>query len=183
MKSSKQRREQRKRAKMRAIVQQKPLANCDCDLCTELRIDQYEEMTMNITPMNPAPIPTDEKQRDYLLGRLGVIKDQLVEDGRKFFHLTDEEGPHNPKELIDRIVNGRYEFKKGYDDPEETRFTYPWAWIRWRDPKNPADIEGFNKWRDEVLSKLYQDARDAIVIKTPEEGLKILQDFASTTIQ
>ena len=87
------------------------------------------------------------------------------------FHTVDDNPPSDGKELVDRILAGKYEIT----EDEHTSWHYPYG-IRWRDPSKKADMEGF-KAAMENFKNAVQKTYDAAAVLTPAEALASLDDL------
>lgn len=124
-------------------------------------------------------VPTDQKQRDYTLGRLNEIKSLKRNEMRHEFGLMDDDAPMTFEELMARIAAGKFTF------PEDKKTTRMGSWsvleyISWRDPSVKKDEAGFDK-ASAKLDEAYLAARDQTVLGNSDQGLKILEDFKSAT--
>lgn len=117
-------------------------------------------------------------EKDRLLSRARDIYSQKDQQARKDFHMDDDTAPSTPEELIERITTGKYALI-----PEKDRRSY-WSamnCIKWRDPKFPADKDGYTA-AEEKLDKLYDAAKDEIIVYDPEKALASLRAFESATL-
>jgi hypothetical protein len=179
------RRRNRKNQKMRAYIKDFDYdapVNCLADLCPPTpcepacikRNNKMNHMQIDVNAM-PA-IPTDEKQREYLLDRLSQIDWQKDKEIDKAFNIVDMDPPKTAKEMSDRITSGLYVIE-GLDKTPDEKFSWCENWthfFRWRDPSKPKDKAGAQKAR-EALEALLKTTKDTIVIKSPDEGLTALQ--------
>lgn len=146
--------------------------------------------TLNIVARaeQAASYPTDQRQKDHLLGRLHEIKYTKRNALEVEFGLSELPRPKTPAELVAYIKEGKYVFKHE-DDLSEcdsgfcgNEFYYsPWRYIEFRDPAVKADREGYEK-AEKALEKLYDDTKDDIVVLDVEKGLAALRQFESTTV-
>lgn len=128
---------------------------------------------------NCAPVNVEARKMDYLKGRL---ENQFLDKEHalpRAFGLAHDDPPHTPKEFVDRILAGKFELK---DKAKDTHLygSSPAPYITWRDPKVKVDQEGYDK-AYKTLEEEFTKAKDIIVIKSPEEGLKALEKFESKT--
>lgn len=184
MKTSKQRREQRKRAKLR-------MSNSTAMPSPSQAIFEIIEMNMfaNMAPpckKNAGTVACKQEkemnqispEKTYLSRRLDNIEYNVQRSLPKKFGLQDNDRPRTPNELISQITSGKYVVAKGRED---TKIYDPMDFIRWRDPTTVEDQAG----HDAAVAKLHADtqaARDVIVVKDLDSGLKALQDFETANL-
>lgn len=128
---------------------------------------------------NCAPVNVEARKMDYLKGRLNDLFCDKECALPKAFGLENDHPPHTPKEFVERILAGKFELK----DKAKDTYLYgssPSPYITWRDPKVKVDQEGYDK-AYKTLQEEFTKAKDTIVIKSPEEGLKALEKFESKT--
>lgn len=122
----------------------------------------------------------DAKQRDYLKSRLYDIETSKIKDLRVKFNMDAPKGPKTMLDLIDRIKNDKFTLPE--DEWSKTYKHYSTRDVLdnmdWR--TTPADKDGFAS-AEKLLGKAYTDAKDAIMIQEPTEGLKALQAFELQT--
>lgn len=153
------------------------LDDCDCEIC---KPNPYKKgNTMNYAAaVNTSPLPTDQKQREYLLDRLTDIQIEKSSDLHKFFRLDPVKSPRSFNEFIEKVKSGDVSFN-GKDKDEKYYSLYTLlSFVRWA--KDPEDRDGYNaatKKMDEAVAK----TKDIIVIKSPEDGLKALEAFEAQT--
>lgn len=129
---------------------------------------------------------TEARQKDHLVCRLNDIKYQRREVLRTQFGLDELPRPKTPAELVEYIKTGKYVFKHEEDlendDFGSSEFYYsPWRYIQFRDPEVKEDRAGYEK-ACKALEKLYDDTKDEIIVKNPEDALAALRQFESTSI-
>jgi len=127
------------------------------------------------TTMLDSQVSPEQAARKHLLRRLSDAKDEKKLALRQQYGLDDEKAPKSPKEFLERIKAGKF-VVPGAEDEKHPRYWDSYNAIRWRDPAVKEDQEGYDLAKV-VLSKAARDVEDAIVVKTPEEGLKALQGF------
>ena len=144
--------------------------------------DNYSSAQVTVTPTRNL----EAEAKDHLFMRLkGAHGKWIWGDGdtklRKAYGLIVEE-PKSPKDFLDRIKNKQYtlmsqeEFEKECDEDAPLCF---WDWFSWRDPAVKEDREGYEAALRRV-SEAFEKARDIIMVKSPEEGLKALHNFMDT---
>lgn len=115
-----------------------------------------------------------QEQRYHLTDRLEVLHDKKVFELEKAFGLVDDERPYYLKDFVERIQKGMFVLP---DHPErhlaEECSVYD---ISWRDPSVKQNQEGFQK-ASNILRDAYLAAKDDIMIRPVEEGLKTLRAF------
>lgn len=77
--------------------------------------------------------------------------------------------PKNAKQAKDWLARGGFVITS--EDDESYHFN-----SAWQNPDKPRNEEGF-KAAQKLLGKAYADVKDAIIVKSPEDGLKALQEF------
>lgn len=126
-------------------------------------------------PMNNNVQYSDEQNaKQYLIRRLDSLESDKQVKLMRAFGMVDDESPNTPKELLKRIQDGKFFIAKHV---ENVRAFSPIDYFIWRDPSVKKDHDGYVAALD-VLKEKSQQARDIIVVKNQEEGLKALQDFA-----
>lgn len=127
-----------------------------------------------------------QDQRKYLSNRLDEIYYKLLRPLEAKFGLTDDDRPTSPKELKKRIEDGKFIIKGLPDDGEdedEDDYCYYGSWaqmIRWRDPANKADHDGYATALKE-LQTLRQKTLDTIKIDEPKAGLDAIKALEAWT--
>ena len=130
--------------------------------------------------------PTEQRQRDHLIGRLHEIKCTKNEALRVQFGLAELPRPKSAAELVEYIKAGKYVFTREDDlvneDFDYNEFYYsPWSYLEFRDPEVKKDREGYEKAK-KALEKLYDDTRDEIVVLDVEKGLAAVRQFETTSV-
>lgn len=135
---------------------------------------------------NPMYVDNDKhiesSKINYLNGRVEGIfyqKDRALE---KQFGLVSDPRPSSAKELVDRILAGKYVLPDG-DAATKSRYE-PSDAITWRDPAVKKDAAGYEA-ASAVLQKVRTDTIDTIAIGTPVEGLvavKALDAWSFTSV-
>lgn len=153
--------------------------NCSpCTPCTGLKTNIPEKRKTNMrayaTVNNATPLPTDQVQRDYLLGRIFDLECNKDSELRKLFFVDDDEAPNSPKATAERLAAGKYVISNADSDKEFGWHSDSKSVIKWRDPSKPADMAGYRA-ADEAFMKAKQATRDTIVITDPATGLTALQ--------
>jgi hypothetical protein len=126
----------------------------------------------------------EDRQKNHLLDRLRQLKNEKNETMRVNFGLTELPRPKTPAELVEYIKAGKYVFKHEDDlsSDFDSEFYYnPWRFLEFRDPAVKVDREGYEK-AHKALDKLYDDIKDEIIVKSPEDALAALRQFESTAI-
>jgi hypothetical protein len=137
---------------------------------------QEEENLMNYASASviatPATTETQD-QRKYLAKRLDEVYHNHRDGLEAKFGLTDDEAPHGPKELAERLAAGKFSIRGTGDDEKNAGSYRYWTagdLIRWRDPAKKADQDGFDAARADLKAKK-QAALDIIKIDEPKAGL------------
>lgn len=128
-----------------------------------------------------------QDQRKYLSQRLESIYYDLRLPLFAQFGLTDDPCPKTPKELKQRIADGKFIIKGLKDDDNDDEFAddeyFYGSWesmIRWRDPAKKADSEGYVAATKE-LEDLRQKTLDIIKIDEPKAGLDAIKALEAWT--
>jgi hypothetical protein len=119
----------------------------------------------------------EQDQRQYLSDRLFDVTQDKVIELRKKFGLYDER-PETPEDIVERIKSDKFVIP---ERDNNVCFYNAWEQIQWRDPAIKRDAEGYRKAL-EALDKSKTPVRDAIRLKSIEEGLKAIQDFEAATL-
>lgn len=166
-------------------------------VCREVESDCEEKVPLDICPipcaknkkesamatLNISNLTTNDPNREnadkrwYLQNRLDVITQKQVDKLLKEYNLIEEDYPHTPKELRERLESGRYVIPT---DEEWKRLRYNYCnvfdAIEWRDPKAEKDQDGYDEAR-EAFNESMRPVKDAINIQDPKEALATLQEF------
>jgi hypothetical protein len=163
--------------------------NCECDLCVPCstpityslpiaKSAKKDSPKMNIsTAAISNPIPTDQKQRDYLIERLYNIKCAKASEFYTFFKLDPVEGPKTFREFVEKIKSDDFTMDEKRLDQKMSTYSML-DYVRWT--KEKPDQAGYDKALAE-LNKAVQATKDLIVISEPKDGLKALNDFEAKT--
>ena len=135
--------------------------DCECDNCF---------------PSNALPL--DAQKLNFLRGRLQSAYSSKLKDLRKEFFMDEEDAPKTAKELLARIAAGEYVVQKDDFEKEVPVWSTPIKFFEWR--KQPADDAGFAA-ADKLLDAAYQTAKDAIEIKSSEDGLAAIVTLEAWT--
>ena len=192
------RREQRKRAEMRALditpqmvdkaidylmVQDSPVPKT-----TSLSKMKEKKMAHAYATANLMTVshPTEHEQaKSHLSYRLMQITGKKTEDLQKHFHLADDEAPKTPKQLIDRIKEGKFKVRKpdhSFDDTEDyldsDRYSayHLMSYFNWRDPDHKKDHKGYDA-AIKKLEKAVEHLNDTLVVAEAKDGLIALREF------
>lgn len=204
-KTSKQRREQRKRAKMRekesiwqlgspttaVYVQDKVDSTSfirDLDLGAMLTFTTSQPVTIsNCTFVGSGPQNKKEKnmynnlspEKEYLTHRTKKVRGEKSFELPKLYGVRDDDAPSTPEEFVKRIQTGMFILRDNKDCEFYDSYDFG-SHVSWRDPAKKADKEGLEK-AEKLLRADYEDTMDQIMVKDAETGLKALQDFESKT--
>ena len=129
---------------------------------------------------NRSTMTDDAKARQYLDQRLRDVWCRHEKALRVKFFTDEAEAPKTPKELADRLAAGKFTVRDEKDDDKDKWYGSIKNHIEWRDPKTPADKAGFAAF-EVLLDKQNILAQDAIMVKTPADGLAALQAFEAWT--
>ncbi len=146
----------------------------------------YQMPTNTTVQLNaPAEYNAEREAREHLRERLHVTFHAKDRELSKKFGLMDEAAPRTTKDMVARIKEGKFTLSKYAEDQEDDEgCDYNDMYdvvrhIRWRDPAVKEDRAGYKAAYAE-LSKAHDAAKDAIMVGTPAEGLKALQEFEAT---
>lgn len=125
----------------------------------------------------------NQQKTNYLDQRLTALFWAKNNELHKAFHLTSEE-PATYEEALQRIKEGKFKFptKKELEDREDDGSGYDsysfGRLIQWR--TEDKDWDGYNAAYT-AMQKAQTEAKDAIMIGTPDEGLKAVKEFEAKT--
>lgn len=194
-KSSQKRREQRKRAEMRAteITEKTATINylfAQPNTAAPTPVAYYEvgqayvpKKENNMSSYSNAQVaqitrPTEtEQQRDYFLGRLLQLAHEKERQELKHFGMVDDDPPKTPKEYVQRIKDNKFMIQKDCDDMETGR--YSWEYLIWRDPEVKRDQDGYTAAR-ELIHKVIGETEDEIW-NDPKNALAAVHKFEKHT--
>ncbi len=137
--------------------------------CQKEDVQPTEETKMNTTKL--------PEEKIYLLDRVTQVYYEVhTPTLRRKFNLDPDPRPTTFKEMRERLEAGQFSLPSD-DDYSCHRSGYiDLAYLRWQDPTKKEDLAGYDNAR-KSLKDLLTKARDAIVVKSVDEGLKVLQDF------
>lgn len=125
-------------------------------------------------------VSDEQKQREYLIGRLDEIFRTKNSDLEVVFGMK-EVRPRTVNELIEFISKGKYELRDGYlDTPDWYSMDSFLCYFDWKDPSIKNDPEGYKAAR-KVMDLARTETQDCIKIKSPEAGLDAMQAFEKRT--
>lgn len=143
---------------------------CDCDSCSEIRMNKKEEnMDNNI----------QTRRISHLRDRAESVFFTHQRNLQKKFGLVDDDAPMTANELIQRIKDGKFVIPEGKGDTRYYSGYNGTAMIEWRDPAVKKDRKGYDE-AEKVLNKAVTELTDKIEILDPVESLKALQEFEAT---
>lgn len=144
--------------------------DCDCDSCSEIRMNKKEEnMDNNIQTRRIA----------HLRDRAESVFFTHQRNLQKKFGLVDDDAPLTANELVQRIKDGKFVIPEGKGDTRYYSGYNGTAMIEWRDPAVKKDRKGYDE-AEKVLNKAVTELGDKIEILDPVESLKALQEFEAT---
>jgi hypothetical protein len=150
------------------------------------KITQEKERAMNpgaATSVAIAAYPpqteTNERneQREYLKYRINDIRADKKEEAKKTFGLADDAWPRSPKELIERIQNGKVTVSKRWTEEMDDYFYSPRTlieFLRFRDPEKVEDKDGYKEYEKD-LDETYQTLADSIMVNEPKQAMAEVQ--------
>lgn len=149
-----------------------------CTAPASMPVCKEEEATMNLH-MSTQSI--DQQRIDHLLNRLSTVRRELDDKLQEQFYINDDPRPKTPEEYVKRIQAGEFQLrdadgKDEYGNPHYYDNAY--NYLIWR--KNKADWKGYRAAAAE-LEKARVTAKDIIMVKSADDGLKALQDFEAWT--
>lgn len=149
---------------------------CDCEDCTE----QEKENTMSYDTLKFRET-AEGKRVQYLEERASALFYEKDSDLQKQFGLRDDDYPQEAEELVKRIQDGKFTITE--KTPNNIFFgSGAFGRLRFRDPAMKRDEAGYNA-AYQKLQALLQDTKDAIMIKSADEGLAAVKAFEAATIQ
>lgn len=160
-------------------------------ICPPMKSLQSLQVKAACNPCKPM-IPEQEKenpmeleirlQRDYLLSRLNdIFQEKKDAAKRDLFFLFDDDAPKTFAEMQERIAAGKYALDEEKEKKYKSQGYGPLYFVKWRDPANKADQDGYLVWRKRAV-KAYDAVKDDLRIKPVEQGLDALRAFESSTI-
>jgi hypothetical protein len=135
-----------------------------------------QPMNTNIYATLEAP-QTRDHTKEYLKDRLSSARSSRERKAMIKFGLEDDFFPRLAEDVVDRIKSGLYVINEERDGD----CFNPWDAIEWRDPAIKKDFPGFKKWQ-ELEKQTFLVAKDTVVVKSYDEGLKALQDYEALAI-
>lgn len=152
-------------------------------------VPNQKEAVMNINTNAPN---AELVKRDFLQTQVWAIRNRKIGEANKHFHIEDDERPKTMKEFLARIKDGKFTVPKYIMDPEDVdidededdcsmfdRF-YPTSYIKWRDPKKPADHKGLKAVTEKINLAVQKTEREVMVLEM-DKALKALETFESQT--
>ncbi len=154
------------------------------------------DLTINMAPAASASVNTKSDvqiHREHLLTRLrGIDEDyrwgSKSDSLREAFNLDADNTPKTSRALIEAIKAGTFKLDervadlqdKGnhYDPVSDEYIQTPYAAIKFDGPT--PDKDGYTKAR-ETIQALLKDAKDTIIVKSPEDGLTAIQALEAWT--
>ena len=123
---------------------------------------------------------TSRDQRQYLQSRLRDISYSKDSDLKAHFKMNPVKGPKSLKALVEKIKSGDFKmYSEDFSDEHEFYSTDQLLdYIRWS--KDAPDIKGYEAAQAKKKDA-YTKAVDTITIKSPEDGLKAVQEFEAAT--
>ena len=113
-----------------------------------------------------------QNTRRYLIHEINDLSDRTHINLKHKFNMVDDDPPSWGKELVQRILDGKYSIPEPY---ENENWVYPYN-IRWHDPSKKKDKEGFKTAWDSFTTA-EQKATDTANVLTAAEGLAALDDL------
>jgi len=116
----------------------------------------------------------------HILTQVRDVASEKREELAKQFGMTDDDPPQTFNEWIERLTAGKFAYPEDRKSKKNNPYYIP-ELIRWRDPSVKEDEKGY----DVAVAKLEDVRKDTvnkIVVSTPADALKVLEEFKSTTI-
>jgi len=135
-----------------------------------------QPMNTNIYATLEAP-QTRDHTKEYLKDRLSSVRSNRDMKAQIKFGLEADFFPRLAEDVVDRIKSGLYTINQERDGDCYN----PWDAIEWRDPAIKKDFQGYKRWQ-ESEKQPYLAAKDTVVVKSYDEGLKALQDYEALAI-
>ena len=130
--------------------------------------------------------PTEHEQaKSHLIYRLHQIANKKDEELQKHFHLADDDAPKTPKQLIDRIKEGKFKVRKpdhSFDNEEDYMDSEHYSqysllsYFNWRDPDHKKDHKGYDT-AVKKLEKAVEHLNDTLLVSDAKDGLIALREF------
>lgn len=117
-----------------------------------------------------------QEQKNYLDNRLNSTSCEQQTKAHEKYHMSDDGPPRNPKELVERILAGKYILPK---DKDGSDITYDWKFntMIWRDPAAKKDAAGYTAAMA-AIDTAFTSVKDKIEIDTPANALAAIEAFA-----
>lgn len=154
------------------------------------------DLTINMAPAASASVSTKsdvQTQREHLLARLSGIDNDYrwgskSDELREIFNLDADNEPKTSRELLAAIKDGKFKLDeriadlqdKGnhYDPVSDIYIMNPFGAIKFDGPT--PDKDGYTKAR-ETVQNMIKDAKDTIIVKSPEDGLAAIKALEAWT--
>lgn len=136
--------------------------------------------------MMPNPTTELERKAEYFQNELRIASFKKRDALEAQFKLNMPKEPNSPKELVQWLKDGWFEFSKRLNDDgswrEDYHSTYDMVdrFIIWKNPNR--DEAGYNAAIAKLDEVTRKTARQITATSTPAEMLKYLEEFEATTI-
>jgi hypothetical protein len=134
-------------------------------------------------------LTADERKAQFLSQSLQTAASRKRGEAWSAFHMDGTDAPKSPKEFVDFIKEGKFQFSKAFlnddgtwRDEEDHPYFYSDSmqrFLKWDDPAQRPDKKGWEA-ASEKIHAATTTAERAIVVGTPAEGLKALEEFEAT---
>lgn len=205
MKTSRQRREQRKRAQLRKINLYQNASSTRNAGEIETAYTQWRQQvfaamcgakTNNLVYNRPVAIEaqtTQEqeitmntqdivelKRQDYFLGRTMQSYYETDRELPKQYGLRDDDAPRTVKDALARIASGKFVPPSEKEDHETSYWSEN---IRWRDPAVVEDVAGCKAARSALVKAVNKTKDQIVAAATPAEMLTALEAFETANVK
>lgn len=121
-------------------------------------------------------------QRQHLQSRLRDVREAHSSAMRDKYNMNPVRSPKTLEELTAALAKGHYTLNKDMftADGRFTGWTSSRDAIIWTNPDKPEDKAGYDAAKA-LLGKAYTAAKDVIIVKSLDDGLKALNDFETAT--
>jgi hypothetical protein len=128
----------------------------------------------------PAPKSLEETQREKLESTLKTAFLEHKEKLSEHYGISDQEPPHNAKELVKRIKDGEFTY---FEDLTLHNDEWIREWcpgmtygFRWRNPKTKYDRDGFDV-AEKALNKAYEKTKQDVWFLLLADALTSVRAF------
>lgn len=142
------------------------------DFITYRPTTHVQEDTMNTHEHSPESVARSALRND--LSNLYTKHDQKL---LHHFHVMDDDQPDTPEEVVERIKSGKYQLR---DKKDRSSFSHWTNHIRWRDPTQEKDEEGY-KAAYEKMKVAYKHAQQDVLCDPLDKAKAAVRKFEEHT--